>query len=102
MRGGRDGARVLSADLASSMPVQRPQKGLVARRRLCYHSPPAENDHETRCCVDSRKPRKTRRTKEKEVDDKRETLHNLISLLLTNKTLCRQVARQYRIQFFKN
>jgi len=37
------------------------------------------------CCVDSRKPRKTRRTKEKEVDDKRETLHNLISLLLTTK-----------------
>jgi hypothetical protein len=25
----------------------------------------------------------------KEFDDKRETLHNLISLLLTNKTICR-------------
>jgi hypothetical protein len=30
----------------------------------------------------------------KEVDEKRETLHNLISLLLTNKTICRQVARR--------
>jgi hypothetical protein len=28
----------------------------------------------------------------KEVDDANETLHNLASLLLTNKTLCRQVA----------
>jgi hypothetical protein len=30
----------------------------------------------------------------KEVDGKRETLHNLTSLLLTNKTICRQVARR--------
>jgi hypothetical protein len=41
---------------------------------------------------EQQKPRKTRRTEEKEVDDNRETLHNLISLLLTNKTLCPQVA----------
>jgi hypothetical protein len=31
-------------------------------------------------------------TERKEVDGKRETLHNLTSLLLTNKTICRQAA----------
>jgi hypothetical protein len=72
--------------------IENFSRTLAGAAPLGYNSPPAENDNEIKCCVDSRKPRKTRRTKEKEVDDKRETLHNLISLLLTNKTLCRQVA----------
>jgi hypothetical protein len=39
-----------------------------------------------------RRARYAARCSKKEVDEKRETLHNLASLLLTNKTLCRQVA----------
>jgi hypothetical protein len=40
--------------------------------------------------------------KRKGVDEESETLHNLISLLLTNKTLCRQVASAVPNKFFKN
>ena len=42
------------------------------------------------------------RKSEKEVDGKRETLHNLTSLLLTNKTIRDNAARQYRTKFFNN
>ena len=37
----------------------------------------------------------------KGVDEKRETLHNLIPLLLTNKTI-RRNSKQIRTQFFNN
>jgi hypothetical protein len=49
-------------------------------------------------CVD-----RTAGAEEKDgVDELSETLHNLISLLLTNKTLCRQVASAVPNKFFKN
>jgi hypothetical protein len=38
----------------------------------------------------------------KEVDDKRETLHNLSSLLLANTTIRNAASKQYRIRFFNN
>ena len=42
-----------------------------------------------------------RRSVKKEVDEKRETLHNLTSLLLTNTTL-RDVQQEVPNKFFKN
>jgi hypothetical protein len=46
---------------------------------------------------------KTSVAQQKEVDEERETLHNLTSLLLTNKTIRKaQQSKQYRIPLFKN
>jgi hypothetical protein len=38
----------------------------------------------------------------KVVDEKRETLHNLTSSLLTNTTLCRRAASSKKDRFFNN
>jgi hypothetical protein len=40
--------------------------------------------------------------KQKEVDDERETLHNLTSLLLTNKTIRTMQQGSLNCRFFKN
>ena len=57
---------------------------LAVRCSLCYSLPPAEKQ---RVSEEASRVSQTRQEAKKEVDEYRETLHNLISLLLTNKTL---------------
>jgi hypothetical protein len=52
---------------------------------LGYNSPPAENQHEIKVLCGQWKAAENAAQARKEVDDKRETLHNLSSLLQRTK-----------------
>jgi hypothetical protein len=63
--------------------------GLAELSRLCYHSVPRENDCRFKQLRQFDRVVSERHDAKKEVDEHRETLHNLASLLLTNKTIRR-------------
>jgi hypothetical protein len=76
-------------------------QGLHGAARFAIVRAPSRNgQHSKGCRKRDRMCRKRHETKE--VDDERETLHNLSSLLLTNKTIRRTQQGSTEYKFFNN
>jgi hypothetical protein len=90
----RSGTTRTTAPASSANRKRERNTSLACSRALCYSSVPRSEQ------LNNNK-RRGKRSK-KEVDEDRETMHNLTSLLLTNKTIRKRSKAVPNTKFFNN